>query len=119
MKPYYIGLKCEWDSSEFRESFDPKITKIIQADGVDTGMLKVEERADCMYLGDIQIDSAYRNKGIGSQLIETVIRSANLVDKPVRLRVLKGNSAKDFYLGLGFKEIQTLDNAYMMERSRA
>jgi ribosomal protein S18 acetylase RimI-like enzyme len=116
MRPYYVELNCEWDDTKFREYFNPDKTKIIQADGVDIGMLNVEERSDCIYLGDIQIDSTYRNKGIGTHLIETVIKSANLVNKPVRLRVLKGNPARNLYLRLGFREIQILDNAWMMEK---
>jgi GNAT superfamily N-acetyltransferase len=119
MRPYYVALDCEWDDTKFREYCNTDLTKIIQADGIDIGMLKVEERTDCVYLGDIQIASAYRNKGIGTHLIETVIRSANLVDKPVRLRVLNGNPARNLYLRLGFREIEVLDNAWMMERSIA
>jgi GNAT superfamily N-acetyltransferase len=117
MRPYYIELKWEWDSTKFREFFDPNITKVIQADGIDIGMLRVEEREDCIYLGDIQLDSAYRGRGIGTQLIKTVIRSAIIANKPVRLRVLKGNPAKDLYLRLGFREIQILDNCFIMERN--
>jgi ribosomal protein S18 acetylase RimI-like enzyme len=116
MRPY-VELTHEWDSTKFRESFNRDITKIIQVDGVDVGMLKVEERLDCIYLGDIQIDRSYRNQGIGTQLIETVISSANLANKPIRLRVLKGNPVKNLYHRLGFIEIQTLDHCYQMERS--
>jgi ribosomal protein S18 acetylase RimI-like enzyme len=116
MRLYYVELKWEWDDSKFREFFDPNITKVIQADGIDIGMLRVEEREDCIYLGDIQIDSAYRGQGIGTQLIETVIRSANIANKPVRLRVLKGNPAKELYLRLGFQEVETLDNCCILER---
>jgi ribosomal protein S18 acetylase RimI-like enzyme len=116
MRPYYVAIDCEWDDTKFREYFDPNKTKIIQADGIDIGMLKVEERADCVYLCDIQIASTYRNKGIGTHLIETVIKSANLVDKSVRLRVLNGNPARNLYLRLGFREIEVLDDAWMMER---
>lgn len=119
MRPYYIELNIEWDDTKFREYFDPDLTKIIQADSIDIGMLKVEERDDCIYLGDIQIASAYRNKGIGTHLIKTVIKTANLVNKPMRLRVLRGNPAQNLYLRLGFREIQILDDACMMERSIA
>jgi ribosomal protein S18 acetylase RimI-like enzyme len=80
-------------------------------------MLKVEERDDCIYLGDIQIDSAYQNQGIGTKLIETVIHRATIANKPIRLRVLKGNSAKNLYVRLGFREIETLDNSYILERN--
>jgi ribosomal protein S18 acetylase RimI-like enzyme len=117
MRPYYVELNWEWDKTKFRESFDPNVTKIIQADGIDIGMLKVEERDDCIYLGDIQIDRAYRGKGIGTQLIKTAIESAMIANKPIRLRVLKGNPAKDLYLRLGFREVQSLENCYMMERN--
>jgi ribosomal protein S18 acetylase RimI-like enzyme len=116
MRPYYVKFNYEWDSTKFREYFDPKTTTVIQADGIDIGMLAVSDREDCIYLGDIQIDSAYRNKGIGTTLIETVIRFGNIANKPVRLRVLKGNPAKELYLRLGFEEIQILDNAYILER---
>ena len=117
MRPYYVELNIEWDDTKFREYFDPNLTKIIQAEGIDIGMLKVEERSDCIYLCDLQIASVYRNKGIGTHLIKTVIQSADLVNKPVRLRVLKGNPARNLYLRLGFRATHFLDNAWMMERS--
>jgi 2-amino-4-hydroxy-6-hydroxymethyldihydropteridine diphosphokinase len=112
----YVELTHEWDSNKFREHFDPKTIEVIQADGIDIGMLKVEERDDCIYLGDLQIDRQYQNQGIGTNLIKTVIRSANIANKPIRLRVLKGNPAKELYLRLGFREIQALDNACILER---
>jgi GNAT superfamily N-acetyltransferase len=61
-------------------------------------MLKVEEREHCIYLGDIQIHEAYRSQGIGTSLIKSVIQSAAIANKPIRLRVLKGNPAKKLYL---------------------
>ncbi|MGK7917530.1 MAG: GNAT family N-acetyltransferase [Prochloraceae cyanobacterium] len=115
MRPY-VELTHEWNSTKFRETFDPKLIKIIQADGIDIGMLKIEEREDYFYLGDIQIHHAYRGQGIGTRLIETVIQSATIVNKPVLLRVLKGNPAKNLYLRLCFQEIKILDNCYIMER---
>jgi ribosomal protein S18 acetylase RimI-like enzyme len=115
MRPY-VELTHEWDHTKFREHFDPKIIKVIQADGIDIGMLKVEERDDYIYLGDIQIDRAYQNKGIGTKLIETVIKLSTIANKSIRLRVLKGNPAKGLYLRLGFQAIETLDRCYILER---
>ena len=114
MRPY-VELTHQWDSTKFREHFDPKIIEVIQADGIDIGMLKVEAREDYIYLGDIQIDRAYQNQGIGTKLIATVIRSASIANKPIRLRVLKGNPAKNLYLRFGFQEIQILDNADILQ----
>jgi GNAT superfamily N-acetyltransferase len=115
MRPYYVELDLTWDDTKFREYFDPQSTKIVQADGIDIGLLQVRDRADCIYLGDIQLDREYRNKGIGTNLIESVIRSAVIVNKPVRLRVLQGNPAKRLYLRLGFKEVEKLDNCDVLE----
>ncbi len=118
MRPY-VELTHEWDSTKFREHFDPKIVKVIQADGIDIGMLKVEERDEYIYLGDLQIDKAYQNKGIGTKLIEALIQSATIANKPIRLRVLKGNPAKGLYLRLGFQKVATLDRCYILERKSA
>jgi ribosomal protein S18 acetylase RimI-like enzyme len=115
MRPYF-ELTNKWDSTKFREYFNPEITKIIQADGVDIGMLKVEERETCIYLGDIQIHEAYRSQGIGTSLIKTVIQSAAIANKPVRLRVLKGNPAKELYLRLGFEEVEIFYDCYILEK---
>lgn len=115
MRPY-VELTHQWDSTKFRSHFDPKIIKVIQADGIDIGMLKVEERDNYIYLGDIQIDRAYQNQGIATKIIEALIRSATIANKPIRLRVLKGNPAKALYLRLGFQTIETLDNCYILER---
>jgi GNAT superfamily N-acetyltransferase len=117
MRPYYVELNLTWDSTKFREYFDPKLTQIIQADGVDIGLLKTEERVDCIYLGDIQIQQEYRNRGIGTSLVKSVIRSASIINKPVRLRVLRGNPAKNLYLKLGFREVEIFDDCYILERA--
>jgi GNAT superfamily N-acetyltransferase len=117
MRPYYVELNLIWDRTKFREYFDPRLTEIIQADGVDIGLLKTEERLDCIYLGDIQIHQEYRNKGIGTSLIESVIRSASIANKPVRLRVLKGNPAKHLYLRLGFRAVEIFDDCDILERA--
>jgi GNAT superfamily N-acetyltransferase len=119
MRPYYVALNLTWDRHKFRECFVPSLTKIIQADGVDIGMLKVEERADCIYLGDIQIQQSYRNRGIGTSLINAVIRSAVIINKPVRLRVLTGNPAKRLYLRLGFRSVKTFDDCDILERAHS
>jgi GNAT superfamily N-acetyltransferase len=117
MRPYYVELNLIWDSTKFREYFNPRSTQIIQSDGIEIGMLRVEERADCIYLADIQIQHEYQNRGIGTSLIRSVIRSTSIANKPVRLRVLRGNPAKNLYLRLGFKEIEILDDCDILERA--
>lgn len=119
MRPY-VELTHEWDSTIFPASFVAKDTTIIQADGKDIGMLKWLEKEDHIYLGDIQIKPDYQGKGIGAQLVQQVIKKANALQLPVRLKVLKGNPAINLYQRLGFvkdEEVnKELSNCYQMMR---
>lgn len=114
MRPY-VELTHDWNKKKFKESFNPKTTKIIQCDTQDIGMLKTEKKEDCWYIGDIQILETYQGNGFGTSLIQDVIERAKKDELPVRLRVLKGNPAKNLYHRLGFIEICELDNSYELE----
>ncbi len=114
MKPY-VELTHRWDETKFRRSFSPERTCIIQFNGQDIGMLKVERRDDYFFLGDIQIKKEFQRKGIGSQLISELIQQSKSEGLPIRLRVLKGNPALRLYQRLGFAVARELDNAYELE----
>lgn len=113
MRPY-VELTHSWSEVIFRESFNHKLVKIIQCDGSDIGMIKVEKRARFIFLGDIQIFRKYQNKGIGRKLITDVLEQARKNKLPVKLRVLKGNPAIRLYRRLGFKRTSTLTNCHEM-----
>lgn len=113
MRPY-VELTHEWDSAKFREVFDPSLISIIQVNGEDAGMLKVSQRIDCFYLGDIQIRPEYQGRGIGGYWVVKTIQDAQRAELPVRLRVLKGNPAKSFYERLGFAVEEELENCFQM-----
>jgi ribosomal protein S18 acetylase RimI-like enzyme len=115
MRPY-VELTHKWDQTKFKQTYNPSITKIIQCDGKDIGMLKVEEKEDHFYFGDIQIQKNFQNQGIGTRLIENVLEKAKHKGMSVRLRVLKGNPAKQLYLRLGFEITEELENYYQLEK---
>ncbi len=114
MKPY-VELTHKWDKTKFRKSFSPEHTGIIQSDGQDIGMLKVERKNKYIFLGDIQIKKEFQRKGIGSRLISELIQQSKSEGLPIRLRVLKGNPAIRLYQRLGFAVARELDNCYQLE----
>ena len=114
MKPY-VELTHRWDQGKFRESFSPEDTQIIQFNNQDIGMLKVEQRDEYIYLGDIQIKREFQRRGIGSQIINDLIQKSNSKALPIRLRVLKGNPAMKLYQRLGFTVVNEFNNCYELE----
>ena len=58
MRPY-VELTHDWDEKRFRKNYNTKTISVIQLDGEDIGMLKIEKRKDHLYLGDIQLMEAF------------------------------------------------------------
>lgn len=122
MRPY-VELTHPWDPHQFKRSFTPRLTSIIQVSQQTSqgseqqaiGMFKVERCHDHIYLGDLQIKSAFQGRGIGSQLIRELILQAQTQRLPIRLRVLQGNPALRLYQRLGFTHLRTLDHCYELE----
>jgi len=110
----------EWDEpfqrKLFSESWSTRLAKIINLDTKKIGVLSVEQRKEYDWLQEIQLVAKYQNSGIGTQIIKDCINRATQSNRCLRLQVLHMNeSAKRLYLRLGFTEIDTLENHYLME----
>lgn len=84
-------------------------TRIIQLDKKDIGRLSITVQAGCMFIDEIHILSEYQGQGIGTELIEQVLKEARGRGLPVRLTVLMANPAQNLYLKMGFKVIDERD----------
>jgi len=115
MKPY-VELTHVWDENKFRKLFDPRLISVIRCEEKDIGMQKTEIRPDCLYLSDIQIRPEYQKKGIGGSLVKKLISQAAELRLPLKLRVLKGNPAIQFYQRFGFAIVQELDHCFELKR---
>ncbi len=107
MRPYVEQTWGSWDDAAqedfFRRSFRPTIIQVIVADGHDAGLLHVERESRELFLANIQIAPAYQNLGLGSAVVRTVLESARALRLPVRLQVLRVNTAaRRLYERLGF-----------------
>jgi GNAT superfamily N-acetyltransferase len=76
MRPY-VDATWGWDDAEqkqmFDRSFDPANQEIIDVAGKDTGMLAVEETADEIWLGVIEIHPNFQGRGLGADIIRSVL----------------------------------------------
>ena len=117
----YIDEIWGWDEQVqqkiFNDSFDPSDRQIVETDGCAIGMLQADRHTDFIFLKNIQIAPSYQHRGIGSEIVISLIEEANDRGIPIRLQVLKVNPAHSFYERLGFREIGITETHVRMERA--
>jgi ribosomal protein S18 acetylase RimI-like enzyme len=101
-----------WDDRLQRQMFDeawkPEAARIISVDQADVGLVVVDEREDELWLAEIQLSNAARNRGLGSTIIRDLLERAHTAAKPLLLQVLHGNyRAMQLYERLGFLHART------------
>jgi ribosomal protein S18 acetylase RimI-like enzyme len=113
----YVAQIWGWDEGEQRErferSFDPTHYRIVQLVD-DIGAIEVERREHEYYLSNIELLPEHQEKGIGTELIRSVIAEANRENVPVMLQVFKINPSRSLYERLGFVTIGETSTHYQM-----
>jgi ribosomal protein S18 acetylase RimI-like enzyme len=117
----YIEPIWGWDKAKWDEIisnwFKPERVQLIQQHATDIGILVVEPREEELFFESISLLPDFQNKGLGSLIIQNVLRDARDSKKPVRLEVLKTNiPAQKLYLRLGFRVYETTETHLRMER---
>ena len=86
--------------------------RIVCVDNKKVGCILLENKDDGVLLDEIYLEENYRNKGIGSNIINKIISENNII----YLWVYKLNiRAISLYRRLGFKVIQEDENRYYMK----
>lgn len=89
--------------------------KIILLNEQKIGLLKVVEQDTEIEILQIQIAPAYQNKGIGKEIIQSILQEASAKKIPVKLSVLKVNKAQTLYQNLGFEIYDENEYSYFMK----
>jgi len=80
---------------------------IIQIDGMGIGRLYVARQDDCLRLIELTIAPEWRGRGIGTDILRSLMNEAHGGKVPVRLHVQTNNPARTLYLRHGFRPIAT------------
>jgi ribosomal protein S18 acetylase RimI-like enzyme len=109
----YVEATWGWDDEQqsrlFIGNFDPARFEIVQLDGADAGMLAVEETDAEIWLGTIEIHPRFQSRGLGTELVRSLLHRAAATGKPVTLRVLHTNPrARALYERLGFQSFREI-----------
>ena len=86
--------------------------RIILLNGQPIGRMLVDRGEAAILLRDIAVLTDYRNAGVGSRLIQDLMKEAASAEKPVKLHVLTLSPAVRLYERLGFRKNGD-DGAYL------
>lgn len=97
-----------WDEVEqdrlFEQTWSALPHQILLCDGERCGYMATEDAPDHVFVFELVMHADFRGRGIGTVFLQRVVDTACERGVPVRLRVLLGNTAIDFYKKLGFHE---------------
>lgn len=104
MRPY-IEPVYGWVEEHVRYFFDKNWRKrrVVMVDGDNAGWLELNLEDRWLYLAEIGLLPAFRNQGLGTQIIQDVLDYADANDLDVELHVLVTNPAQRLYERMGFK----------------
>ncbi len=77
--------------------------RIIVLNGRPVGRMLVDRGDEALLLRDIALLTEYRNTGIGSHLIQDLMKEATAAGKPIGLHVVATSPAVRLYERLGFR----------------
>jgi GNAT superfamily N-acetyltransferase len=108
-----------WDEARHTRHFSECIARgnifIIEVDGTRVGMIQIFDEANALEVGEIQVQPAAQNRGVGTVVLKDVIARAHEGRKSVQLRVgLKNERAYRLYERLGFHCVDRTETHYHM-----
>ena len=116
-KDAFIRMQFDAQTRHYRESFPDAIYSVIRAGGEPAGRLIVSHADDQILIIDIAILPQFRRTGIGSALVQRLLKQADAGHLPVRCHVLHDSTARQFWEHAGFTP-QSSDGVYVaMERA--
>ena len=113
MREYAERTSGNW-RPEPRDNFRPEVHRIIQCDGIEIGCVALIEGPDALMLEKLYILPTYQRGGIGTSLLRRLVERAHVSEKPIHLRVLRVNPARQLYERNGFKANRSSDERRFM-----
>jgi ribosomal protein S18 acetylase RimI-like enzyme len=101
MRMQYNAQRMQYD-----DGFPQAESRIILLDDRPVGRMLVDESEREFVLVDLALLPEHRKFGIGTRLLNDLLRRAVEARKPIRLHVLKSNPARRLYERLGFSPVK-------------
>jgi ribosomal protein S18 acetylase RimI-like enzyme len=120
MKPLTAELMT-WDenkqSTSFAEQWNVDDVQIITLERRNVGWVQADETASEVFLQQLFVLPEYQGRGIGSRVLQTLLKHWESRAKPVVLNVLKNNPARRLYERHGFTVVGEVGVKLQMRRN--
>jgi len=108
-----------WDEEEqdrfFEEDWRSGRFNIILFTGFPCGYSRVDVNKDSIIVHELVISPEFQRKGIGTAILNQIIKEAETTGMPVRLGALKANRAVGLYRRLGFRDVDSTETHVSLE----
>jgi ribosomal protein S18 acetylase RimI-like enzyme len=108
-KVAFLHMQFNAQRQAYARQFPAAVHQIILCDAVASGRLMLNRTEAEILLVDIVLLPAFRNQGIGTQLLQALQKEAEATGKVLRLHVERFNPAQQLYTRLGFTKISQSD----------
>ena len=116
----YIRSKWGW-SEEFqlalhKQRWSEKPWFLILLENTPIGTVSIQEEPDFIRFGEFYLLPEYQGKGLGSEILASVLKRADEAGLPVKLEYLKWNPVASLYQRYGFETTSETDVHYFAVR---
>ena len=108
--------KVDFQEQLFAEKWQRAAFEIVLLDETPVGAIWVTDEEDHRMLHEVFLLCVYQGRGMGTQLMQQEVDIASRDQKPLRLRGLHQNRARELYLRLGFVDYDKTDTHFLMEK---
>ncbi len=115
-KEAFVRMQFHAQHTYYMDQFRNARYDVVLMEDVPVGRLYVDRRDTTIRIIDIAILPEYRNRGIGTQILNNLIAESESTQLPISIHVEKFNRALIWYQRLGFYQIEDQGVYLLMER---
>lgn len=113
----FVTMQFEAQDEHYHSRFPDATYSVIMRNGEPAGRLYVLRNEDQIRILDITLLPQYRNSGIGTPLIRSLMDEAGRLGKPLRIYLENFNPSRALFERLGFFQIDETDFNLLYEWS--
>jgi ribosomal protein S18 acetylase RimI-like enzyme len=100
-----VELQFRAQDAQYHSAFPLAERAVVEVDDIPAGRLVVDRRTHELRIVDSAVSTAFRGRGVGSSLLNSLQVEAAQSGQVLCLRVARGNPAQRLYERLGFREV--------------